>query len=235
MTKQKPSSANAGKTHQASVTPDSGHGKKNRGRPSLTQEDMTEMRSRIASCAMRLFQEEGYEAVSMRRLAKEADCTVMTLYRYFDRKIDLLRYLWAEVFAELFEELEKRAAREETTSGRLTAVATGYVGYWLANRERYFLVFMSSGVSQPDVSVFVGDDDVTQRFLLLRQCIADVLEDGASEESIDVETQVLVCALNGIAHNLITISAYPWVEAETLVLTTLKGITSRSREPSMRG
>jgi len=181
------------------------------------------MRQHIATCALRLFQEDGYDAVSMRRLASEADCTVMTLYRYFDRKIDILRALWGELFAELFDRLDEIAADESDAARRLDAVALGYVDFWLRRREHYFLVFMSSGVSQPDVSIFVGDDGVVDRFSVLRKSLADALGADASEAGIDLKSQLLLCALNGIAHNLITISAYPWFKAEKLVRAAVSG------------
>ncbi|PQA88002.1 TetR/AcrR family transcriptional regulator [Hyphococcus luteus] len=188
-----------------------------RGRPVLSEGEKADMRRRIAEGAMRLFQEDGYDAVSMRRLANEAGCTVMTLYRYFDRKIDILRALWAEVFAELFDRLDRIAAEERDPVRRLNAVALGYVEFWLERREHYFLVFMSSGVSQSDVSVFVGDDNVVRRFGVIRDSLAAALGAGADEKDINLKAELLLCTLNGVAHNLITISAYPWSDPKALV------------------
>jgi AcrR family transcriptional regulator len=87
--------------------------KKRRGRPKRTQAEIEDMRSEIKRCAKLLFQKEGYPAVSMRRLAQEAGITVMTLYKYFERKIDILRALWQTIFEELFTELEAGASHIE--------------------------------------------------------------------------------------------------------------------------
>ena len=195
-----------------------------RGRPPLSEEKMADMREHIAKCAFRLFREHGYAAVSMRRLANEAGCTVMTLYRYFDRKIDILRHLWSEVFVELFERLEQIAAKENDPVKRLVLVALEYVNYWLDQREHYFLVFMSSDVSQSDVSIFVDDDGAVDRFNLFRIGIADSLDTDMNEPDIIVKTQLLLCTLNGIAHNLITISAYPWAEPDVLVRAAISSV-----------
>lgn len=195
-----------------------------RGRPALTEAEASEMRRHIADCAMRLFQEDGYEAVSMRRLASEAGCTVMTLYRYFDRKIDILRALWAEILGDLFDRLGAIAEDESHALKRLEKVSFGYVDFWLQRREHYFLVFMSSGVSQSDVSVFVAEDGVVERFGVLHQSLAAALESNASDAEIELKTQSLLCALNGIAHNLITISAYPWADPKTLVDAAVSGV-----------
>ena len=181
------------------------------------------MRRHITDCALRLFQQDGYDAVSMRRLANEAGCTAMTLYRYFDRKIDILRKLWEEVFTELFDQLDQIAAKEDDTIKRLNAVALGYVTYWLDQREHYFLVFMSSGVSQPDVSVFVEDEGVVQRFALFYESLAKALGEDASEMDVTLKAQLLLCTLNGIAHNLNTISGYPWAEPDALVSAAVSG------------
>ncbi|WP_425408731.1 TetR/AcrR family transcriptional regulator [Hyphococcus sp.] len=195
-----------------------------RGRPALSEEEMAHTRRRITACALRLFQEEGYDAVSMRRLASEAGCTVMTLYRYYERKIDLLRELWAVVFTELFDALDGVAAKHDDAVERLNAVALGYVNFWLNRREHYFLVFMSSGVSQPDVSIFVESEGaVLQRFGLIYDSLAGALGSAADESEIMLKTQLLLCALNGIAHNLITISAYPWAKPDALVGAAVSG------------
>lgn len=189
-----------------------------RGRPALTDEQIGDMRRHISVCALRLFQESGYGAVSMRRLAAEAGCTPMTIYRYFDRKIDILRALWAEVFTELFDKLDGIALTEVDPVRRLHAIALGYVTYWLENREHYFMVFMSSGITETDVSIFVGDEPVVARFSLLRETLTDALVvKSADANDVELRAQLLLCLLNGIAKNLITIAAYPWAEPGKLV------------------
>jgi AcrR family transcriptional regulator len=206
------------------VRPAAKPARKGRGRPALSTAQIEEMRAAIASSAMKLFREEGFEAVSMRRLAQEAGCTVMTLYKYFDGKIDVLRYLWGQVFGEMFDALDAVAARERDARRRLEAVALGYVAFWLARRDRYFMVFMSSGVTQADVSVFVAGDPVLPRFALFRDCLAKALGGRASAAEVTLKLDLLLCALNGIAHNLITISGYPWTEPKKLVRAAVGAI-----------
>ncbi len=43
-----------------------------RGRPARSKQQIEDRRAHIAACALKLFQEEGYAAISMRRLAEEA-------------------------------------------------------------------------------------------------------------------------------------------------------------------
>ena len=195
-----------------------------RGRPQRTERQIADMREQIASCALRLFQEEGYEAISMRRLAKEASLTPMTLYKYYDSKIDILRSLWAEVFVELFDELDQIAAKESDLRVRIHSVALRYVTYWLDNPDHYFLVFMSKGISQTEVRGFVEADATLTRFDLLRDCLVRALGDRVDLPMKRLKSELLLCALNGIAHNLITISSYPWSDTEELVRTAIDGL-----------
>ena len=135
-----------------------------------------------------------------------------------------MRALWAQILGDLFDRLASIAEDESDAQKRLKMVAFGYVDFWLKRREHYFLVFMSSSVSQSDVSVFVGEDGVVEGFRVLHQCLAAASVSNASNAEIELKAQSLLCALNGIAHNLITISAYPWAEPKTLVDAAVSGV-----------
>ncbi len=148
----------------------------------------------------------------------------MTLYKYFDNKIDILRSLWADVFAELFDELEQLAAQEDERVARLKVIATGYVSYWLEHREHYFMVFMSGGISQEDVGGFVADSVSLARFELLRTNLDLALGSGADAEELRLKAELLLCMLNGIAHNLITISGYRWSDPTKLAHQAVDGL-----------
>lgn len=194
-----------------------------RGRPVHSERQVADMQARIAENALRLFQQDGYEAISMRRLAQEVGCTVMTIYRYYERKIDILRDLWARVFEELFDSLDQLAKLHPDPIDRLQAVAFGYVSFWLEHRDHYFMVFMSSNVDQSDVSIFVQDDALLGRFQIFQRGLADASFDGLSEADLTVKSEMLLCALNGITQNLITISAYPWSSPQVLVNAAISG------------
>jgi AcrR family transcriptional regulator len=195
-----------------------------RGRPVRSQQQVEDMRLRIAEHALQLFQKNGYHAISMRQLAQAVGCTVMTLYRYYPRKIDILRDLWAQVFETLFDDLDQEAKRHSDPIQRIEAIALGYVQFWLKNRDHYFLVFMSSEVDQTDVSIFVGDAPVLARFQIFQQGIAETSADVFPEADLKVKSELLLCALNGISHNLITIGAYPWSSPDILVRSAVRSV-----------
>lgn len=194
-----------------------------RGRPAHTPTQVADVRAHIAARALDLFAKEGYAGISMRRLATEAGYTPMTLYKYFENKFAILRMLWSDVFIAMFDQLDSVAAAEKNANRRLEAVAMGYVEFWLDHRDHYFLVFMSGGISQDDVSLFMADEKLLARFDLLRSCIADTFCEKPSPEELRVRGEVLLCGLNGVAQALITMSGYPWSDRQVLVRGVIAG------------
>jgi len=192
-----------------------------RGRPPRSAEAMKATQARIAAVAIRLFREEGYASVSMRRMAQEAGCTPATLYSYFGSKTDILRHIWAEVFEGLFTALGRLAAGIESPRERLAAVSRAYVRYWVDHPETYRVVYMTEGVTQPEVSVFL--DEAADQFALFFDLMRRVWAT-ASPDDVEGRTQALLCGLQGVAHNLVTVSGYGWAPAERLVDTLVEAL-----------
>jgi AcrR family transcriptional regulator len=59
-----------------------------------------EKRAEIVAAARRLFVEDGYDATSMSRLAKEAEVAPNTIYWYFGNKDDVLIAVLTAVMAD---------------------------------------------------------------------------------------------------------------------------------------
>lgn len=60
-----------------------------------------EKRAEIVAAARRLFVEDGYDATSMSRLAKEAEVAPNTIYWYFGNKDDVLIAVLTAVMADV--------------------------------------------------------------------------------------------------------------------------------------
>ncbi len=199
-----------------------------RGRPAITDEKREEMTTRISEAARRLFQTEGYSTVSMRRIASEIGCSPMTLYKYYDAKIDILRTLWADVFDDLFNSLDEVSQSKRTPVEALVTLSTAYVNYWLNHSDAYRLVFVADGVTQPDVSVFLDNPDIIGRYNLFASAIADACADELSADILKVKLDALVCALHGVAHNAITISGYQWADSEKILRVIIAGVIANT-------
>lgn len=197
-----------------------------RGRPGLSASDLAAGRARIARVAEHLFREEGFGAVSMRRLAQAAGCAPMTLYAYFDSKADILARIWATFLSELFDDLEQLAGATADPTVRLVALSRRYVRYWLDHPDRYRMVFMTEGVTQSDVGAFVGEGDILARYRLFSDSLSAA---GADPARLKLSYDALMSALIGVAHNHVTITAYPWEDAERLAEALALAILASAR------
>ena len=179
------------------------------------------MRQAIAAAARRVFLAEGYDSVSLRRLASEVGCTPMAIYTYYDSKLDILRQLWAEVFDAAFAEVERACAEGATPASQLKAMCQAYVRYWLDHPDHYRLVFMSTGVTQDDVTVFVEADAIAARYAVFATALSACV--GQDDPRIATHAEALICGLIGVAHSHITISGHPWSAADGTVLVLVEG------------
>ncbi len=71
------------------------------GRKKLTEEQITRFQATLLDAALKLFAEEGYEAVSIRTLARAVGCSAMTPYRYFTDKAAIFDACRYRAFEEL--------------------------------------------------------------------------------------------------------------------------------------
>lgn len=198
--------------------------KTRRGRPAISDEKKRAMREKIATATQCLFQTEGYRQISMRRIAAEVGCSPMTLYKYYGSKIDILHTLWEGIFGELFDKLDSLDLNQAASHEQLILLSSGYVDYWLENTDHYRLVFMTEGVNQTDVSVFLENPNVADRYQVFAMPIAQASTAKSSDHELMQKLDALMCFLQGIAHNLITISGHSWPAGEYLVGAAVRGV-----------
>ncbi|MEO0450809.1 MAG: TetR/AcrR family transcriptional regulator [Pseudomonadota bacterium] len=191
--------------------------KRSRGRPRRSETQRQDMRDQIEQAAARLFQSEGYGAISMRRIAKAVGCSPMAIYAYFDNKVDLLRSLWEQVFIDLFQQVGRDTSAATTSRAQLRALSAGYVQYWIDHPERYRMVFMSEGISQSDVSLFIDDPRTSKHFEHIFDLVSKSFGVETTEQTAKQKMDFLLATLHGIAHTQVTMSGYDWADHKDLV------------------
>ncbi len=194
---------------------------KKSGRPPRSPAEIALMRSKIANHAQRLFRDEGFEAVSIRRLAKEVGCAPMTIYAHFDSKTDILHHLWGDVLDGLFAGINEQLAWVEDPVQRLNIAAQGFVDYWLTQPEHFRLVFMSSDVSRADVGLFMEETRTLRYFAFLSDLIQAALP---GQADVKCKADTLVAGMIGIALCLNTIRDHSWSTARSMTSALVAGL-----------
>ncbi|MBO9599746.1 MAG: TetR/AcrR family transcriptional regulator, partial [Cohnella sp.] len=88
-----------------------------------------ETKKSITEAAGRLFGSKGFEAVTMREIAKEAGCSHTTIYIYFKDKEALLQELSMPPLQSLFEQTDALIAQETNPDERLKAVSLALISF----------------------------------------------------------------------------------------------------------
>ena len=78
-------------------------------RPGLRERKKRETRERIASVALRLFAERGYDQTTLAEIAEAADVSTRTIFGYFESKEDILFCDEPAFFEQLRQMLDQRA------------------------------------------------------------------------------------------------------------------------------
>jgi len=191
------------------------------GRPPRAAKDVEMMRDRIADQALLIFQADGFDALSIRRLAREVGCSPMTIYAHFDGKPEILRHLWGavlgQVFAKISAQLQEVAAPEE----RLRLAAQCFVAHWLQHPDQFRMVFMSSGVARADVANFMSDRSTIGHFETFMELVAQT---SVPAGDVKIRTEALIMGLIGVALSCNTIRDYPWSDPAEITDILVAGV-----------
>lgn len=175
------------------------------------------LRQEILDAARELFIEEGYESVSMRRIAEKIEYSPTTIYLYFQDKAELLNNLCAETFEKLIVRLERSHARYRDPLERLREGLREYIEFGLQNPQHYRVTFM---VSHPQAGNQCNEAQAAgfRAFEHLRQGVVECIRAGKFlNVDVDTASQALWAGIHGVTSLLIANNKFPFVEQKKLV------------------
>ena len=190
----------------------------------LRDRDSDAVRVSILTAARELAAELGPLKLTMRAIAAKVGMPTMTLYGYFPSKTVLVRNLWSLAFEPLFARLLETEARFSDPVDRLHGVTSEYVKYWVANPDLYRMVFLVEDIRERDDSFFIDQNDVVASYLRFGELISAA--QGQQGRDRQEHAEALACALNGVAHMLVTVPEYPWRDSDVYVRLITNGIMS---------
>jgi AcrR family transcriptional regulator len=162
------------------------------------------LRQSILDAAGALFLAEGYDGVSMRRIAEQIGYTPTTIYLHFKNKDELLLALLADGHARFGAALAGAAARKRDPLRRLFAIGEAYIAFGLANPMLYQLMFMRrADFLQATLSASREDERRVDSFGVLQGAVQAALAAGAIRKA-DVMTHSL--ALWSLVHGIVALA-----------------------------
>jgi len=186
------------------------------------QREREEVRASILDAAGDLFLHEGFENVSIRRIAEKIEYAPSTIYLYFQDKDDLLATICEEMFQKLALRLEKLLEKNLSPMERVRQGLKLYIEFGLAHPNHYLVTFnvhalVHASGHDPKDKPAAG----VRSFAILCQCLHDGMEDGSirRQELLPLAQSVWMMA-HGVTNMLITAKDMPgftWAPKKTLV------------------
>ena len=100
-----------------------------------------ETRISILEAAYKIVKEEGWQALSMRKIADEIEYTAPIIYEYFSNKEAILAELTKKGFLYLAKEMEEAKSKHEDPADQLEAMWMAYWNFAFKKKELYQLMF----------------------------------------------------------------------------------------------
>jgi len=178
------------------------------------ERNKTEMRKRILDTAMKLFLEEGFGNVSLRRIADKIEYSPATIYLYFKDKDEILYALHTAGFEELYKRQQKLLSIRDLRK-RIQRHGEVYIKFALENPEYYNLMFI---LRSPARKIAEGDKLYVGRrsYEFFREDVGRAIKVGVLEKGdVDIATLALWSMAHGIV-SLILRNRCPMAEKEGL-------------------
>jgi AcrR family transcriptional regulator len=189
------------------------------------------LREEILDAARTLFVKEGYESVSIRKIADKIEYAPGTIYLYFRDKAEILDRICEETFSKLILRLNAIENDKAAPLDKMRRAIQTYIQFGLDHPHHYVLTFIQAKMHHAEISAFHTTGMKAFGCLQqgVRECIAaGVMVDGDVEEL----AQTIWAGMHGLTTLLITCTGFPFVERnrliERMVNTLIEGVKTKS-------
>jgi AcrR family transcriptional regulator len=172
------------------------------------EREREEIRRKILDAARDLFTREGYDRVTMRRIADAIEYSPTTIYNHFEDKDDLVQAMCHEDFARLFDHLSQQPPPADAVDA-IRKLGLGYARFGIEHPNQYRFMFMTpSKFEHPEDRDFSPGE---KAFELLRGAVGAAIDGGHFRPGdVDTVAQVLWASMHGAVALIITLHPQMW-------------------------
>ena len=197
--------------------------------------EKSETRDKILDAARELFVTEGYEGVSMRRVAEKIEYSPTAIYVHFTDKNELFHELCRQDFARL-QAVMQSAEMPADPIERLRQIGRSYIQFGVRFPNHYVFMFMTPHLPQePDEEdrEIMGNPE-KDAYAMLKWAVQEAINAGCFRNAVqdaELVSQTLWASVHGVISLNIAKCKDPWVEwrplefrAEIMLDITLRGL-----------
>lgn len=200
------------------------------------------LRAHILDAARAIVVRDGFDALSMRKIAEVVGYSPASLYLHFASRDAIAHALCIEGYAQLLASLHTHDSMLDPGE-RVKAMAHAYVAFGLAHPEVYRLIFMQN---RAYTDAAFGDPEAAGEspLSLFTQALASTASTASSDSPPPAAAEIVWTALHGIVSLSLTAAKYLPTPVDVLIDATLDlclpglyvGVKKKSarRRPSVR-
>ena len=180
-----------------------------------------QLRRQILSAARELFVNEGYENVSMRKIADKIEYSPTMIYLYFKDKADLLDSVCKATLLNLLNTLELLKRDKSNPVENLRKSGKAYVEFGLEYPHDYKLTFVIRPQFQKGLGLqegSVGEKVFDYLCTMVSECIR---QKTFRQVDVEITGQALWAAVHGVTLLLIDFPDFPWAAKDKLIDTVI--------------
>lgn len=181
------------------------------------EREKLDTRQRILDAARELFATEGYDAVTMRKIAQKIEYTPTAIYFHFEDKDALIRELCATDFLALAHQFQPLALVADPIE-RIKRIGAAYIAFAFAHPNHYRLMFMTpKPMDESDMEKLGVEkgNPAEDSYAFLRQAVVEAIAAGRFRPELDdadLISQTLWAGVHGVAALQCALENDPWVE-----------------------
>ncbi len=178
------------------------------------EREKQETRNKILEAAREMFANEGYEAVTMRRIAEKIEYSPTAIYFHFPDKLALFREICFTDFRELGRRFFQIAKVEDPVE-RIRLSGRAYVEFAVQNPNHYRLMFMTPHPPGHDEGAEIEKGNPEQdAYAFLLDAVEQALRAGRFRPELndaDLIAQTLWAGVHGVAALHVAMCQDEWV------------------------
>ena len=159
-----------------------------------------ELRAGILAAAREIASEEGWQAVTIRKIAALIEYSPPVIYEYFGSKQEILLELMRTGYAEQLEAVEAAGRAASTPEEALLVMGRAWLGFAFRSSDLYQVMYGLGGVSFPVTELRKEGERIAE-------AIGEVIEESLKENGKEVEdVWGKVTLLWGTVHGLVSLA-----------------------------
>ena len=182
------------------------------------EREKEELREKILDAARDLFAKDGYDNVSMRKIASEIEYSPTTIYLYFKDKTELLNEICEKTFAKLIKEMSEIQREGDSPLSCLKQAMKKYVYFALEHPNHYMLTFTQPMPVDLHEEYSYDESNGKKAFETMATLVCESMESGELKKDDFMKVSQVIWALgHGLATLLIAHTDFPFVEKDELI------------------